>query len=91
MSEQSQGVKETLEVVKAVELVGIQAKKVLADGKVNGEDLPAALELVKNAQTIIDAVEGITSIDDEMKDLDEAEAIQVGMAFFKTVKAIKKA
>lgn len=90
MTEQK-GIKETLEVVKAVELLGVEAKKVFEDGKINGDDIPSAIELVKNAQVFIDAVEGIAEVDDEAKDLSEAELLELGTKFYSAVKNIKAA
>jgi hypothetical protein len=85
------GIKESLEFVKGIELVGVVTKKVTADGKVNGEDIKHGLEIVTNAQVLIEAVKDIDLIDDEMKDLDEAELIQLGTATFMAIKAIKNA
>jgi len=84
-------VKETLEVVKAIQLVGVDAKKALKDGKINAEDMAIVLDLVKNAQILIDAVEGINLVGAEIKELDQAELIELGSALFVAVKAIKEA
>lgn len=84
-------VKETLEVVKAIQLIGTDVKKALKDGKLNAEDLPLVLDLVKNSQILIDAVEGVNLIGEEVKELDQAELIELGSALFMAVKAIKEA
>lgn len=85
------GVKESLELVSAVKLVGINAKKALADHKLNAEDLQYAMAILKDVQVLIDGIEGISHVGEEAKDIDEAEALQVGMAFLKAVKEIKNA
>lgn len=84
-------VKESLEVVAAVKLLGVDVKKALKDGKLNAEDLPIVLDLVKNAQILIDAVEGIAVVGEEVKELDEAEMIALGSALFSAIKEIKSA
>ena len=83
--------KETLELVKSIEILGKATKKILADGKVNFSDAPAALELIKEIEPIIEGFKGLNQLDDEVKDLDEQELVQLGLAVFNTYKSIKNA
>ena len=83
--------KETLELVKSIEILGKATKKILADGKVNFSDAPVALELIKEIEPIIEGFKGLNQLDDEVKDLDEQELVQLGLAVFNTYKSIKNA
>jgi hypothetical protein len=85
------GIKECLEIVKGVELIGVTAQEVLADGKINGEDLDSGVKLITSANVLVEAVKGLGEADDELKDLDDAEMIQLGSAVFSAIKAIKAA
>lgn len=90
MSDQK-GIKESLEVVKGLELVGVTVAEVMADGKVNSQDLDSGLKLITNANVLVEAVKGIGEVDDEFKELDEAELIQLGAATFQAIKNIRAA
>lgn len=48
-AQESVGVKETLEVLKAVELVAVSVAEVFKDGKVTIADLPTLANLAKNS------------------------------------------
>lgn len=83
-------VKNIIEVLEAVKAVGIPAKKALKDG-LDASDLPALLDLVKSYQVFIDAVEGISDIGEEIKDVDSAEAIVIVSKMYEIFKQIKEA
>lgn len=80
----------TLNVLSAIELVAVKAKKISKDG-VNLADLPEALELLKHLDEIILAAKEVKEIEGEIKDIDQAELILVGSKLFSVVKAIKEA
>lgn len=84
-------IKESLELVKSIEILGKATKKILADGKVNFQDAPVALELIKEIEPIIEGFKDLNQLDDEVKDLDEQELVQLGLAVFNTYKSIKNA
>lgn len=84
-------VKELKELLIALQIIGVFAKKVAADKKVNLEDLPYLVDLAKQMDQILMAVDGIDEIDDELKDIDEAEAMEVLGQLIKSIKAIKAA
>ena len=83
--------KETLELIKSIEILGKATKKILADGKVNFQDAPVALELIKEIEPIIEGFKEVKDISVEAKDLDEQELITLGLALFNTYKSIKNA
>jgi len=74
---EKKGIDSIMQLLSAVELLVKTAKTVLADGKVSLADLPAAIALLEQVQTLVKAVEGIKEIVDEGKDLDAAEIVQV--------------
>ncbi len=57
MSEQK-GIKESLEVVKGLELVGVTVAEVMADGKLNAQDLDEA-ELIQLGAATFQAIKNI--------------------------------
>lgn len=88
---ESKSIKESKELIKGVEVVGVAAVKIFADGKVNLADLPHLAELAKNLDVVIAGAEGAGEIPAEVKDLDQAELIELGTAAFALVKALKEA
>jgi hypothetical protein len=88
---QKRDVKELIEVLDGIEAVGVPVAETLADGKVNAEDFPHALELLQGHQKIIDAVEGIDEIPAEVADIDPAEAVLVVQKLYSVVGKIKEA
>jgi predicted RNase H-like nuclease (RuvC/YqgF family) len=83
-------VKNIIEVLEAIEAVGVPAKQALKDG-LDVNDLPKLLELVKKYQVLIDAVDNIAEVVDEAKDIDSQEAVQVVLKAFQVAKSIKEA
>lgn len=81
------GIKESLELVAGIELVTVSTLDIAKDG-LGADDIPKALELVKKSDVIVEAVKGIDLVDDEVKDLDQAELIQLGTATFAMIKKI---
>jgi predicted RNA methylase len=82
-------VKNTLEVIAAVELLGVAGKQIAKDG-IAIDDLPKALELLKKYDVLVAAVEGISDVVDEAKDIDSAEAVVIVTALMATIKKIKE-
>ena len=85
------GIKETLELLEGLKVVGVTGAKVFEDKKINLEDLPKLVELGQNFSVLKDAVEGIKDVDDELKELDQQEIMQIVSKVFELVKAIKEA
>lgn len=87
----SHGVQQTKEALKAIEVLGVAAKKISADGKVNLADLPHLIELGQQAHLVVAGVDGLEEIPAEIKDLSHEEAIELVTALYATLAAIKGA
>lgn len=83
--------KEIMEALEGMKLMGIFGKKVGADGKVNLADLPYLMELAGHSAELFAAVDGIKVIPAEVKDLSSDEASQVLAKIFEVLAAIKAA
>lgn len=90
MSE-AKSVKELKELIIAIEPVVVFIKKVAADKKVGLDDLPYLIDLSKQLDTIAQGADGADEIVAELKDLDEAEVMEVIGQLIKLAKAIKAA
>ena len=84
-------VKNIKEVLAAVEALGVAAKQVMKDGKVDLTDLAVVLGLFQKADVFVKAVEGVQEIPAEVKDIDGAEAQELLAALMKAFTAIKAA
>lgn len=84
------GIKESLELIAGIELAAVSGIEIAKDG-LGMDDIPKALELIKHSDVLIEAVKGIDQIDDEAKDLDDAELIQLGSKAYAMVKKIAAA
>jgi hypothetical protein len=83
------GIKESLEFLDGIKVVGVTVADILKDGKVNLADLPKLLPLLQNVSVLVEAAKGVKEIPAEAKDLSEAELIQLGAKVFEIVRAIK--
>ena len=90
MLPEKKGLKESLELIKALELVGVKGVEI-AKGGLGAEDIPAAIELLKEVNVLIEGVKGVGEIGEEMKDLEQEELIQLGLALFGAYKKIASA
>lgn len=88
---QKEGIKEISEVLKGLQVVGVAGCKILADGKVGAADIPAFVDLAKQYQVVLDAVDGADKIPLEVKDLDMIELAAIGAQAMEMVKAIQAA
>ena len=87
---ESQGIKESLELLKGLEVLIQDYKKVMADGKVNVQDLAVLGDLMGQLGVLSEAYKGLDLIGKEIKDLDEAEMVQLAVAALALVKSFKK-
>lgn len=83
-------VKNILELIAAIKLVGVSAKEIAKDG-IAIDDLPKALELLKEYEVVLAAANDIKLVVDEAKDIDTAEAVVIVTALMDAVKSIKEA
>lgn len=82
------GIKNSLEVVKGLELLAEIAEGVFADGRLDGSDFLVVAAKLKELDIIVDAVQDADEIGKELKDLDEQELIQLGLAAYSLVKKV---
>lgn len=83
--------KQSLELMEGLKVLGVAAKKIGADGKINIADLPAFLELMNKSNHIIAAAQGVEAIPAEMKDLSQEEAALLLAKVYEVLSAIKAA
>jgi len=80
-----------LEAIEGIKLLGVAEQKVMKDGKVDMNDLVVLQELFMNKQAIVDAVNGISEIPAEAKDLSADECLLLVNALIKAFKEVKNA
>jgi hypothetical protein len=88
---QKLGTEKIEKVVDALGYIVIAGKKISADKKVDLQDLPAFMELIKKAPEIIEAFKAIDEVWKEAKDVDVAEAVDLILKINTKVKEIEKA
>lgn len=88
---EGKGIKETLELLDGLKVIGVTGSKVFADGKIKLDDLPKLLELGKKFEVIKEAVLGVDQIKDEVKDLDQEEIMQLVAKILELASAMKEA
>jgi len=81
-------IQNALEIVKAVEVLGVSVKKISKDG-ISLADLPEAIELVKQLDLFVAAFKDAGIAVEEIKDLDQAELLELGSKVFAAFKAIQ--
>ena len=79
------------EIFVALSVLSKAAVQITADGKVDVADAKHILELLNEYKAFIAAVEDAKLIVDEAKDIDEQEAVQLGLAAYGLVKDVVKA
>lgn len=71
------GTKELMEALDAVEALVVAGKAIMADGKINLDDLPAAMALLPQASKIVEGFKGLDALPAEAKDIREDEALEI--------------
>lgn len=79
------------EIFTALSILSKAAVAITADGKVDVADAKQLLELLNEYKAFIAAVEDIGLVVDEAKDIDEQEAVALGLAAYGLVKDVVKA
>ena len=85
------GLKETMEILDGLKVLGVAAGKITADGKVDIADLVYLVEVAKNFDVLSLAVRDGDKAVEELKDLDESEIITLVGKVFEVVNAFKEA
>jgi len=88
---ESVGIKETMEVLDALDLIGKTVVKALEDGKITTGDLVHLADLARNLDKLMTGIKGADDAIKELKDLDQAELLTVVVRVFGIVKGIAKA
>ena len=78
-------------ILEKIEVIGVSAKKVMADNKVDLLDLPVAISLLSEINGMIEAFKGASEALDEVKDLDGAEALEIVKKLYEVGKEIEQA
>lgn len=68
------GIKESMEVLDAVEVLLKDLKKILADGKISFGDIGIIFDLLGQFQVLNLGLQGADQVPAELKDLDPAES-----------------
>jgi hypothetical protein len=88
---ESKGIKETLEIIKGLEVVVPAGVEIAADGKVSAKDIKPVIEVVKQYDVVVAAIKDGGEAIGEAKDYDTLELAQIGGAFLEVVKKSKEA
>ena len=83
------GIKEILELIAGLKELGLLAKAVLKDGKVGLDDLPLLASLLAKQSVLVAALEGLSELQEEVKDLSLDEGIQLVQALAQAAKDVK--
>ena len=81
-------IKETKELLEGIKLLAISGAKIAKDG-IQISDLVHLVDLAKNFEDLKKAYEGMSEIDEEIKDLQEAELMELGVLLFRMLKEVK--
>jgi hypothetical protein len=87
---ENKSIKESLELLKSLEILAVAGVGIAKDG-VGPEDLEEGLKLLSQSGEIAKGFVGLGEVDDELKDLDDAELIQLGSALWGSYKNIRAA
>lgn len=88
---ESKGIKETLEFVAGLKVVVPAGVEVAADKKISAKDIKPVVEVIKQYDVVVEAIKGAGDIVPEVKDLDQIELAQIGMATVELFKLSKEA
>lgn len=71
------GIKELTELLEVTKVIGVGVAKVAKDGKVNVDDLPIIMQLVGEANQIVEGFKGLGELPAEVKDLEVEELREI--------------
>lgn len=86
-----QDIKEMKELLDGLSLLAEAGKKIAEDGKLGIDDLKHLVDLSKDLEVLVEGFKGLDKLDDELKDLDEAEVMELISHAFSIFKKFKKA
>lgn len=82
--------KETLEALEAVKVLGVSGLKIAKDG-LGADDIAEVIALAQKADTIIDGVKDADQALEELKEISQEEAMLLVAKVFEIIKALKEA
>lgn len=80
--------RDTMEYFAAFSLIADQYGLIMEDGKVDFNDAKHFVKFVTEYKVFVNAIEDSGNVIAELKDLDEAELLQIGIAAFAIIKKI---
>lgn len=84
-------IKETKELIQALGKLGVAGKKIASDKKIGIDDITHIVNLASQANDILEGFKGLNVMLEELKDLDQAEVIEIVGELYKQAEAINKA
>ena len=91
MADEKKGIKESLELIEGLKVIGVDVAKAFADGKIGLEDAPLLLDLATKQKVLVDAFSGLGELGVEVKDLDMVELQAIVAALFSAAKDVMAA
>lgn len=88
---ESKSIKESMELLEGIKVLAMDARAVMADGKIDIKDLGVAMGLVAQFGTLNRAVSGVSDVPAELKDLSADEINQLAAKALEIVAAFKAA
>ena len=82
--------KESLEMLKAIDLFLSSMQEALKDGKIDWKDTLIGLKLLNNFKVFAEAAKGAGLIPDELKDLDSKEIVILAQEIYPLLKKVKE-
>lgn len=83
-------IKASKELIAAIKLLAVEAKKISKDG-INLADIPEALVLLSHLDVVLKAAKDFHDVGAELKDIDQAELIELGSDIYSAFKEIQLA
>ncbi len=83
-------IKETKELIEAIELLAVACAKI-SKGGLGLDDLTTFFEAAKEYKRVIEGFKSLDQVLPELKDIDQAEAIEIGSKMYNVVVKVKEA
>lgn len=85
------GIKETKELLETLGKLGVIGKKIGADKKIGVDDIQHLVSLATQAGDLVEGFKGLDIMLEELKDLDQAEVLEIIGTIYSQAEAINKA
>jgi hypothetical protein len=84
-------IKQTKELIKGLELLGVVGKKIAKDNKIGVDDIVHLIHLGQNMDVLVAAFSGLQDIKAELSNLSQDEVLEIIGALYAAADAINKA